>query len=836
MAHRAPRPIRRLVRRPFLALATAGLAFAALLTATAGPALAVDPPAMTARVLLQGHARLGAWIAIDVHLQNSGAPVTGELRLQGGALGSTRYAVAVSLASPADGHWLLYAQPPSFGQELEVVFASATAVIARQKVAVALHDPSQLLVGVIAEKAAPIVGGLSLPNVQNQQPAAVVPLGIADLPTRIEAWSSLDRLVWQDVDAAALSSDQVAALRGWLALGGRLIIVGGTTGVGSLSGFPDAILPYRPTATVDVAPDSLQSLLGAIPKSAVDVPAMAGELTRGRPLATSGDRVIAAQAPYGSGSVTILGIDPTVGWVAETTASRSLWPALIPPRSEGTVAISDDSQIVSAVSNLPSLALPPLGGLLLLLVGYIALIGPVNYLVLRRIDRREWAWVTMPVLIVGFAAGAYAFGSALRGSSIIVNEIGIVRGAPDTTEGSAQVYLGVFSPGRGTYQVSVPGGALLSSPIAGDVFGGQGTSLDILQGDPPGPSRVRDLTVGFGSLRTIRAESAAVVPLIHAELALVDGTLTGIVRNDSATILEKPALVLGTSVKVLKDLAPGEQVAVSLPISTNALGQSLSDRIFGQLFFDGSVAATDSLRRDQTRHMVIDQLTTDPQLGNFGRLASDGLVMLAWGHESILDVSIEGQGTNRASNVLYYVPLPMAIRGTVAFTGDLLRSTMIESDAAAMFSKEPTVINFGQGSATMAYRPLAFEGQLTTSHVRIAIFGGGGGFGVGAGGVEIQPIPDACQTLKATDPRPPGCPNTVAADQFDGMPDVEVFDRTGATAWHRLPHPTSGQTYDLADPGHYVDPATGTILVRYVNDRQDSVAFTANLSIEGTVH
>jgi hypothetical protein len=76
--------------------------------------------------------------------------------------------------------------------------------------------------------------------------------------------------------------------------------------------------------------------------------------------------------------------------------------------------------------------------LLLLLFGYIALIGPVNYLILRRLDRREWAWVTMPILIVGFAVGAYAFGSALRGSSVILNEVGIVRGAPDGTEGSAQ--------------------------------------------------------------------------------------------------------------------------------------------------------------------------------------------------------------------------------------------------------------------------------------------------------------------------------------------------------------------------------------------------------------
>jgi hypothetical protein len=32
-----------------------------------------------------------------------------------------------------------------------------------------------------------------------------------------------------------------------------------------------------------------------------------------------------------------------------------------------------------------------------------------------------------------------------------------------------------------------------------------------------------------------------------------------------------------------------------------------------------------------------------------------------------------------------------------------------------------------------------------------------------------------------------------------------------------------------------VDPTTGTLLVRYVNDRQDQVGFSVSVAIEGTV-
>jgi hypothetical protein len=827
----APQRIRRVVA----ILASAGLLALVVAGPSAPATLAADPPTMTARVLLQGHARLGSWIAIEVHLVNSGPSIGGELRLQGGSQGGTRYATAVQLDSPSDKTWILHAQPPSFGQQLEVSLVSGGQTLLRQKVAVTIHDPGQLTVGVIAENGPKIVGSLSLPAVQNQQPIVVIPLKVGDLPTRIEAWSALDRLVWQDIDASTLSSEQLTAMRGWLALGGRLVIVGGTAGIGSLGAFPDDILPYRPTSTVDVAAAALTSLLGTAPKDAKDVPAMAGALIRGRALAMSGDRVIAAQAAYGSGSVTILGLDPTVGWVAEASASRALWPALIPARSDGSVAMTDDSQIVSAVGNLPSLALPPLGGLLLLLFGYIALIGPLNYIVLRRIDRREWAWVTMPILIAGFAVGAYAFGSALRGSSIIVNEVGIVRGAPDATEGRAQVYLGVFSPVRGTYQVSVPGGALLSSPISGDAFGATAASLDVVQGDP---SRVRDLSVGFGSLRTIRAESQAVVPKVHGQLALVDGTLTGTIRNDSGTKLEKPAIVLGGNVKVLKDLLPGEQVEVSLVVNNqSAFGQSLSDRIFGQIFFGETRTTSENARRDQTRHLVVDQLTYDPQFGNFGRLTADSPVLLAWGRDAVVDVAVEGQSANRVSNVLFYIPLSMGVRGSVSFSGDLVKGTMTQSDAA-FFNKDPQTMSFGQGSVTMAYRPIAFDGTLAVTHLRLGMSFGPDGAVRDVGGVPVEPIPARC----VPDPAklgpiilPKDCPKPLPPDQFDGVPEVELFDRTGAGAWHRLPHLTMGQTYDVTDAASYVDPGTGAVLVRFVNEKQEPVNVYLNLSIQGTV-
>lgn len=800
---------------------------AAPAVALAAPTTAVTAPAgltMEARVLLDGHARVGSWMALEIRLKNDGPPITGELRLAGGVQGRTRFGTIVDAPTLSDKTFRLYAQPPAFGKELEISLVDGDSIIATTKATFTVHDGTQLVVGIIAERPGDIAGDLDLlPNQNNVAPSTVA-LDIADLPTRVEAWATLDRLIWQDMDSARLDTDQLDALRGWVAGGGRLVIVGGTAGPSTLSALPDALMPYRPATTIDVAPSSLGALLGELPDDATDLPAMSGELTGGRALASVDGRPVAAERSYGSGAVTVIGFDPTADWISGTRVAEGLWRRLIPTRSAGGPLIGDDSQIVSAVSQLPSLALPPTDGLIVLLGAYILLIGPLNYLVLRRLDKREWAWVTMPVLIVAFAVGAYGFGSLLRGSEVIVNEVAIVRGAPGATEGVAQVYLGVFSPTRGSYQIRIPGGALLSSPISGDFFGGAGTaaSLDVLQGDP---ARVRDLGVGFGSLRTVRAESAVAVPLVQADLRLEDGRLTGTVTNASAETLLKPAVVLGGTVAKLDDLAPGASATVDVAVQPFQMGQSLSDKIVGQVFFDGPQRLGDDATRLYARHTIIDQLTFDPNSGSTGQLPADGAVVMGWSDRDLLSIEIEGQVPRRTGNVLWFLPTDIAIRGKTTFRNDLMRSTVIGNDSG-FFSKDPTFINFGKGTVELSYRPIAFQGTINATELAIGLNFGEPGFTVDPKPVEpLDEVPVVC-----ADPPVAGCVQSA----FDGLPEVELYDLTTST-WRRLPHLTGGSRVAVSAPERYVDPATGTVLVRFVNDFSDQIGFSMDLSISGDV-
>ena len=797
-----------------LALAVGPLA----LTGSAAGSLTMD-----ARILLQGHARVGGWASIEIDLQNDGPPIEGELQMDGGSESNARYAMAVKLPTGSHQTYVLHAQPPAFGRNVKVDLAAGGAVVDSVTVAYVVHDANQLVIGVVAERPAGIVSELDLTANQLGTTPAVVTLGIADLPERAEGWNSLDRLVWQDVDSNQLSSAQLTALRQWIAAGGRLVIVGGTGGIGTLSAFPDDLLPYRPSATLDLDPSRLVSLIGQLPKGAAELPAMGGAPGAGRALATSGDRVVAGELAYGSGKVTILGFDPTVAWLAESKSVDQLWRGLLPDRTATGGSTGNDGSLVQAVTTLPALALPPITGLLVILGAYILIIGPINYLILKRLDRRELAWVTMPVLVLAFAAASFGYGSFLRGTDVVVNEVAIVRGAPNATEATAQVYFGIFSPTRSTYQVNVPQGALLAAPISDGI--GLGVALDILQGTgTEQPSAVRNLAVGTNSIRIVRAELPVTAPRMKATLNLVNGVLSGTFENASDQALENVAVVLGSSVAVLGDVEAQGTRTVNLPVQTNPFASALAEQVIGA----GFDSTTEAGVRRTARYSMVSQLTYDPNGGN-GALVSDQAVILAFGREALLDLQVGSEQPRRIGNVMYYVPVAIALTGKTTFQGDLLRSTVIDGQFS---SKDRTRMSMGAGTATMAYQPIPFDGTFTLAEVRLQL-GRGGTPIPGAVGKPISPlteVPVPCtDSLNSV---PEGCQPL----RDDLLPEVEVFDRSAAGAWVRLPRLDADATYTLTSPTRYVDPETGRLLIRFVNDNPQMFAeFGFQVAVVGTV-
>src|SRR5260370_82991 len=116
--------------------------------------------------------------------------------------------------------------------------------------------------------------------------------------------------------------------------------------------------------------------------------------------------------------------------------------------------------------------------------GIIAIcsVGPINYLILRRLKRRELAWVTVPALVVVFSAGAYFTGYQVRGGQASLHRLAVVQVWPNADQAQVDGLVGVFSPRRTAYDV-VFGPGLLARPMPLDTGCAGGNSFTVHQSD-----------------------------------------------------------------------------------------------------------------------------------------------------------------------------------------------------------------------------------------------------------------------------------------------------------------------------------------------------------------
>lgn len=90
---------------------------------------------------------------------------------------------------------------------------------------------------------------------------------------------------------------------------------------------------------------------------------------------------------------------------------------------------------------------------ILILASMAILLGPVDYFVLRRLDRLPLTWLTSIGWIALFTVGAYYGVQALRGGRMQVRTVSVLDSVAGGRVGWATHYLGIFAPRSDDYQL-----------------------------------------------------------------------------------------------------------------------------------------------------------------------------------------------------------------------------------------------------------------------------------------------------------------------------------------------------------------------------------------------
>ncbi|ACV62633.1 hypothetical protein Dtox_1780 [Desulfofarcimen acetoxidans DSM 771] len=349
-------------------------------------------------------------------------------------------------------------------------------------------------------------------------------LPIADLPADYFALSVADVIVVEPESIGQLNAKQVSVIKDWVKLGGKLIL---SEGAGTAANQPFAEFCPPSNNTADLFKIS-------------------------------------------AGRGTVIYSRPGVGNVSGT--DKEYWESFIKQYADSdnknvkeviiNEGMRNNGNLVDTSSYIPQLKFPSLSSLAVFWVIYLLLVGPLVYYILKRYDRRELAWIVIPVFSLVASVAVFLaspsqklpdpFGQTLSIIEILDEHLAEVRSA-----GSFITVKG------GLLQVESPQDAIVF-PV--NVYSSmkEPNEVEIKNNSQEISYRnVEYWSIRQASLYTLWSDYGRV----EADLQLTGNRIVGKVKNATKTDLKNCKIQVAGRLIDLGELSIGKEIQVSEDLS-----------------------------------------------------------------------------------------------------------------------------------------------------------------------------------------------------------------------------------------------------------------------------
>lgn len=304
-----------------------------------------------------------------------------------------------------------------------------------------------------------------------QNPIADLYLKPDMMPERTSGYAGI-QTVFLSEGAERMNDDAFRALKMYIVAGGNVVMFGGASM--PLQGDPRwrPLLPVVDARPKTVHLDNVFHDMQAVGDTTLGI----GKLAPGARvlLGTQGTPYL-VELRYGLGRVLFIAMNltegPAKGWVGREkfvenagilespkfgqTLDACLPDVMNPYGSPYGTTMPGPGVPAAAGSDPFSATVPDTTTVLLILFIYLILVVPVNLLILRKIGKGEWAWITSPIISLGFAAVFFRYSAGLYAADLSLASTGALIAREGEPEG---YYLGrsqLFFPRGGTYDLGL---------------------------------------------------------------------------------------------------------------------------------------------------------------------------------------------------------------------------------------------------------------------------------------------------------------------------------------------------------------------------------------------
>lgn len=351
------------------------------------------------------------------------------------------------------------------------------------------------------------------------------------LPRAAEGYAALEVVVLNQPDFNTLEIDQQKALLDWVRCGGHLVLWPSEDPVPPLSPLV-ASLPCKigDVVAVTVAKEDL---------SAAGLPARFGTFKARELKANPGATTIpllgksaaaAVRGRIGIGHVTVVSFDASGLNFNSTADAQRFWGLVLNPRADsrnnndtsflaktGTAFFNNQSQdpnqaqaasqVMDLLGDVPGVGAFGFGYVAIVLLGMMAIVGPVDWFILKKLGRQPWTWVTTSGWVLAITFGAISIGSFVRSGDLHFRTLRVVDQADDRVFARQDV-VGIYSPRTTDYKLETPDGGWWR-PLSADAYsyggGGLSRALEFTQSDRA--NLPEPMTINVWNLRFLKADT-----------------------------------------------------------------------------------------------------------------------------------------------------------------------------------------------------------------------------------------------------------------------------------------------------------------------------------------
>lgn len=580
----------------FLVLLIAAVAFLPNATALAAPEMKVSVSAG-----LDGKARYGRGAPIIITIDNNGSAFSGDLvidvpysyaigagqaiPLDIGAGESKTVSIVVPRMNDYGGMYgmnpksiFLYEGGWEKGKEIEHKGS--------QQITTSLyHDDSKFIVQFTdnVDRLAALKT-IKSPNTNNFQIIDAAKIKANAFPEEAAGWGAADFIVIDEYPLADLSAKQQEALLGWVRTGG-IMVIGGSDNSSAEAGILAEYLPLQLKTSTETDTALLNKWMEADGFQGTIPSYLTALNPNAQPLLEDEQNVLVAYKLVGQGLVIQTAFSVGDEPLAKMDGMTAFWSKLFDtgqrtiqsnqsaqqfyndPLEAVTYQIGYANELFSSFK----VSAPLIFGIIIF---YIILIIPVLYFILKRKDKREYAWWIIPAIAILTSIAIFAYGAKDRMGRAQIQHSAVLNVEQD---GSLTGYYAeaLLTNKAGNFSFTAPTGtSLVASTQENNLFGSSTTAIHkrtMLEKDALG-STAHLRNIGYWDVASVYGETSMEKTGNYTiQLSVDDKKLTGTVTNDFPFALTDVAIWSGTNLIPIGDLGPGETAQVNETLKTNTL-------------------------------------------------------------------------------------------------------------------------------------------------------------------------------------------------------------------------------------------------------------------------